>query len=1042
MDFGSSKKESVAEKARRERIEREAQRRNESNKNAQSNAVTVIKRAWGRHRDRIEAGRGTRRDWDRRADKLADYLEANGGGGAEGGFVGEESAATEGKILVMWLTRFYSSKHQSDVERVVKCALLCIDQLHALDPNSASAFVEICVARVLSSSSSSPSSATASSTPLPYLSGIELRLLLKWLDSKQQYQNATFIRKHLAASTNLFWRPLFEALKLRVKILAALLRMKQEPKSVHLWTNAVLYLTLSLASDPTDNKYWILFTNYVFSVPLLVSFLDKNGSTLISRSTAADSCMHALDTDANFKAGFFDPINGELSIFVLGNLVELTKGELLGSSNASIAKLDVFVSSSTRLLMLCARYVKSKSTNASRFHPVLQWYSGPQLDIPNEFHVRLADILSFYWSRTFILAAFSSLLKFEFPAPVTSNTVKAKKTPAALFAKLGFKEPSALYPSAALDERVTIPLATSTLQSCQLYYNLTRTLLNNSTQIVTALCWTPHLIPRLWRLMNVLGPKNVGTQIFLKSAASPSKEHWMPILHLFCESCGLMFMTLDEDDIYERQYPFLLDELDSLSTFLNSFCFTAVWNTSDFGSAVDADAFDLSVWDVSQRLLGVLYDMAVRRPFNGDDKTIAGNSWIMKEMKRANVVDEAKNGNARVLAVLNSMPQCIPFGYRVDIFRHMVKADKATIGETPMLITIRRQSVFEDGIRQLGRITPSQLKQTIKVRFLNEFGLAEAGIDQNGVFKEFLEDMCKRAFASDFGMFRTTDDGNCVPSVSSRIHEDHLHLLEFVGRIFGKALYEGIVIDIPFATFVYAKMLGRMNFFEDLSSLDAQLTKNLIFLKHYAGDASDLGLTFTIDEDNFGAVVSKDIKPGGSGITVTNENKYEYIHLMSDYKLNQECKAQYKAFVGGFRTIMQSKFIRFFSPNELQVLMSGENVEINVADLRQHTRYEGGYFDQHPTIRLFWQVIEEMQGKERNAFLKFVTSCSNPPVGGFRHLDPPFTIRFFGMGKDATRLPTSSTCFNVLKLPSYQKKSSLKPKLMYAVMSGAGFELS
>ncbi|KAI8831190.1 hypothetical protein BJ741DRAFT_537023 [Chytriomyces cf. hyalinus JEL632] len=411
-------------------------------------------------------------------------------------------------------------------------------------------------------------------------------------------------------------------------------------------------------------------------------------------------------------------------------------------------------------------------------------------------------------------------------------------------------------------------------------------------------------------------------------------------------------------------------------------------------------------------------------------------------MKRANVVDEAKNGNARVLAVLNSMPQCIPFAHRVDIFRHMVKADKATIGETPMLITIRRQSVFEDGIRQLGRITPSQLKQTIKVRFLNEFGLAEAGIDQNGVFKEFLEDMCKRAFASDFGMFRTTDDGNCVPSVSSRIHEDHLHLLEFVGRIFGKALYEGIVIDIPFATFVYAKMLGRMNFFEDLSSLDVQLTKNLIFLKHYEGDASDLGLTFTIDEDSFGAVVSKDIKPGGSGITVTNENKYEYIHLMSDYKLNQECKAQYKAFVGGFRTIMQSKFIRFFSPNELQVLMSGENVEINVADLRQHTRYEGGYFDQHPTIRLFWQVIEEMQGKERNVFLKFVTSCSNPPVGGFRHLDPPFTIRFFGMGKDATRLPTSSTCFNVLKLPSYQKKSSLKPKLMYAVMSGAGFELS
>jgi ubiquitin-protein ligase E3 B len=91
-------------------------------------------------------------------------------------------------------------------------------------------------------------------------------------------------------------------------------------------------------------------------------------------------------------------------------------------------------------------------------------------------------------------------------------------------------------------------------------------------------------------------------------------------------------------------------------------------------------------------------------------------------------------------------------------------------------------------------------------------GLPEAGIDQSGVFKEFLEDICKRAFASDFNLFRTTDDGNCVPSPTSYIHEDYLKLFEFVGRIFGKALYEGITIDIPFATFVYAKLLGRLNF--------------------------------------------------------------------------------------------------------------------------------------------------------------------------------------------------------------------------------------
>ena len=40
------------------------------------------------------------------------------------------------------------------------------------------------------------------------------------------------------------------------------------------------------------------------------------------------------------------------------------------------------------------------------------------------------------------------------------------------------------------------------------------------------------------------------------------------------------------------------------------------------------------------------------------------------------------------------------------------------------------------------------------------------------------------------------------------------------------------------------------------------------------------------------------------------------------------------------------------------------------------------------------------------------------------------------------RLPTSSTCFNLLKLPNYQKKGTLKEKLRYAISSNTGFELS
>lgn len=52
-------------------------------------------------------------------------------------------------------------------------------------------------------------------------------------------------------------------------------------------------------------------------------------------------------------------------------------------------------------------------------------------------------------------------------------------------------------------------------------------------------------------------------------------------------------------------------------------------------------------------------------------------------------------------------------------------------------------------------------------------------------------------------------------------------------------------------------------------------------------------------------------------------------------------------------------------------------------------------------------------------------------------------LAFFGMGrKETARLPTASTCFNLLKLPNYKSRKSLKEKLLYAIRSGTGFELS
>ena len=99
----------------------------------------------------------------------------------------------------------------------------------------------------------------------------------------------------------------------------------------------------------------------------------------------------------------------------------------------------------------------------------------------------------------------------------------------------------------------------------------------------------------------------------------------------------------------------------------------------------------------------------------------------------------------------------------------------------------------------------------------------------------------------------------------------------------------------------------------------------------------------------------------------------------------------------------------------------------------------GEYREDHPVIKLFWEVVTSFSETEKRQLLKFVTSCSRPPLLGFKQLSPPLHISP-AVGEE--RLPSASTCMNVLKLPQFQDSSTLKHKLLYAIQSGAGFEMS
>ena len=215
-------------------------------------------------------------------------------------------------------------------------------------------------------------------------------------------------------------------------------------------------------------------------------------------------------------------------------------------------------------------------------------------------------------------------------------------------------------------------------------------------------------------------------------------------------------------------------------------------------------------------------------------------------------------------------------------------------------------------------------------------------------------------------------------------------------------------------------------------------------MRTYEGDAEDLMLTFSVTDENEVTGERREVEliPGGSNINVTNKNKFRYIYMVADFRLNRRIKRQTDAFIRGFHEVIPLQWLQIFNEREMQMLISGAQQKINVGELKKYTKYLGGFSSSSSTIKTFWTMVEkELNEDEQGKLLKFVTSCPRPPLMGFQHLHPPFTISQMDTDKPNEKLPTASTCFNILRLPPYSNAKIMKEKVLYAINSNAGFEM-
>ncbi|CAF3350965.1 unnamed protein product [Rotaria sp. Silwood1] len=836
---------------------------------------------------------------------------------------------------------------------------------------------------------------------------------------------------------------------------------------------ATLAFKLLLNSD-FNRTHLILFSQTILIIPTFITMCHESSHKLFQMICQKDLFNHLICIYSIKEA--FVSLSENIDIielcYMLGNIVALASIDL----NQLEAMKQPFIHCLFNILDVCRQRQTSNEQSGKQtkmtsvWHPIIGHVRGKTsgMTVSNQEIVQRVIIqYKFLWSKSFVNMLFESIPTTSSGNQSLSTAKKETNIIRAKFEKL-------FHSKTTTDKLTTDELTQSICRITTFYQKLIQILTELRLQILCALSLQDSLISSLWQFLNNIG-STCGLKELLKIYET-NKENYHPIfdlLQLFCNLCSYLATVLDEEEMYREQKYLTLDSWSQFCLFLNQFVYRLI--RIEFERTITTSPKlkleNNQLYKTLHQLLILLHERNSRKSFTPD------SHWLIREVKSSSsFMADLERDDSCALYLLEQIPHILTFKDRVKILQMFIEHDKEKecTEVSPLrhhsrnYYEIHRTNLFGDAFRALQNASSTIWKNTIRISFINQQGLAEAGIDQNGIFKEFIQEVTRQAFDPAFNLFKVTENRTLYPSPISDRTENYLYLFNFIGKILGKAVYEQIVLDIELAPFFLRHFISRKNLnyscFDDLMFLDRDLYNNLNFIKHYDGDVSSLTLTYSIDEDVLGEMVTYDIIPCGRHINVTNDDKIVYIHRMSVYRTYTRIKNQIKMFSEGFKTLMKPEWINMFSVPELQQLISGESSDIDLEDLKSNIVYQGGYHRTHPVIKWLWQTLEQdFSREERALFLRFVTSSSRAPLLGFRSLNPPFTIRCLesseheeegdSLGRilrnmvtinrtSSERLPSSSTCFNLLKLPNYKTRRILLDKLRYAIKANAGFELS
>ena len=338
------------------------------------------------------------------------------------------------------------------------------------------------------------------------------------------------------------------------------------------------------------------------------------------------------------------------------------------------------------------------------------------------------------------------------------------------------------------------------------------------------------------------------------------------------------------------------------------------------------------------------------------------------------------------------------------------------------------------------RLEPN-LRRKIRVNFINAVGLDEAGVDGGGLFREFMNELLKTSFNPIRGLFKLTSDGYLYPNPNvAFIYENFSSDFYFLGRILGKVRAKEV--NKLFHS-LFASVLGYLREISSWTTVCNLLSPEDSFAHIGQSRYTSSGFVrswnvqkFTLSENlrwqrrrlrlGFHHCQQRDRSNSGTRRAFVDDlsksdrfrssiwNRMVEISLwptrivlntsISWQTINWTNRSMNKCcgFVkvwamwstsSGYECSMPMSWEYWFPVHrEKSMWAIGEiivNIEVEYRRRWIWTRSASchslaPYNKEHPLIQAFWRCVHEFTDEQKRKLLKFTTSCSRPPLFGFK----------------------------------------------------------